>query len=343
MTTGRGEINGQISQQIKGWIHDQVQVESNNRGHCKKIVLRHLNVGKKVQGDVGVVNISRDQGLVTEIDFIVNEIAEKAQQDANDLNSGLQLYAIFAYFAQDANYCPRKVFRVAAEDEIERDVDPSEPPTEKGVSSMLMRHLEITQKNTMVTMGYQFQTMQKENARLREQNERYADTHFELLGLMQEMMDRGHKRRIDEKQAELQMSMVEGVYEHLKIALPVIVNRLAGKEVVPQKVNHGFYLLASLLEGMSQEQQNQLQETLSPQQLTLLAEILQIYEEERHKNVGKMNGSGEKDKLLTLFEKRGELVKQGKAVVIDDEKLSSIEKRAKEIMEKALQRDAEKK
>jgi hypothetical protein len=195
----------------------------------------------------------------------------------------------------------------------------------------------------MVTMGYQFQTMQKENARLREQNERYADTHFELLGLMQEMMDRGHKRRIDEKQAELQMSMVEGVYEHLKIALPVIVNRLAGKEVVPQKVNHGFYLLASLLEGMSQEQQNQLQETLSPQQLTLLAEILQIYEEERHKNVGKMNGSGEKDKLLTLFEKRGELVKQGKAVVIDDEKLSSIEKRAKEIMEKALQRDAEKK
>ena len=334
-----------VTQQIERWVKEQIAVEgSRERGPCKKFVLRHLNVANKIQGDVYTVNVPRDQSIISDPDHIIEQIAEHAQQDANDQNSGLQKYAVYAYFHGDPNYSPRKVFRVAADEAIEREVDPSEPPTERGITTQLMRHNEIIMKNSMVVSGYQMQTLQKENARLRDQNDNLMKEHFGLLVLMQEMMDGSHKRRLEEKQAELQMSMLEGTFEHLKIALPIIVNRWAGKEVIPQKMNRGFYLLSSLLEGMSTEQQNMLQSSLSPQQLALLAEILQVYEEERDKAKKKISTNGHDGaKLLTkLFEKRTDLVQDDKAVVIEDEKLRSIEERAQGIMRRALGKEDDK-
>jgi hypothetical protein len=133
---------GMIEQQIATWIRKQVVVKNEVHGPCNKIILRHLNIEKKNQGDVGSFPIRLDPES-EEIDPIINAIIESAQKDADDMNQGVQNYAIYAYFPQDASYVPRKIFRVAAaNEEFERDVNPSEPPTEKGLVSQLMRHNE---------------------------------------------------------------------------------------------------------------------------------------------------------------------------------------------------------
>lgn len=357
LTGSRGLIENQISD----WIRRNVCIPDKERGRCKKIVIRHLNSDRKPKGDVHTVNVPADPAYEgTEVaDKIVADVAEAAQRDADDCNAGVQMYAIYAYYTNDPRYCPRKIFRVAADDEMEPDVGPSEPPNEKGLTTQLMRHLEITSKNSLVAMGYILQTFQKEIEQQRSQNRIFMQQQIDMTILVQETLDNAAKRRIDERSSELQTSMVEGVYEHLKVALPILANRLAGKEVFPAKMDRELYILASLLEGLDTEQQQTLQGMLKPGQMSLLAELLGMYEERKHKfqkeqgetdedededvpadGKPKISGGGGASKsgapkisnvLLRMFEKRKNLVNTEKAAQAEDQRAKRIEDRAKKI------------
>ncbi len=315
-----------VENQIKGFVRQKVCLIDVENGRCKKVVLRHLNIDKKPNGDVHSINISSDPALEgTEMaDRIILEIADSAQRDANDQQSGVQTYAIFAYYSDNPNYVPRKVFRVAAEDEIERDAGPSEPPTEKGLLMQLMRHNEVNSKNSMVGMGYILATLQKENQQLREQNRHHSEQQLDQLMVVQELLNDGHRRKIEEKQSEVMTTMMEGVYEHLKIALPILANRLAGKDVFPPQMDRDLYLFSTFFENLTEKQQAFMRDELSSGQLTIVAELLGLYEERKGKLGGgsskgddkKSGKGGDKalqnataGRLLKLFERRTDLVK----------------------------------
>jgi hypothetical protein len=343
---------GLIENQVREWIRRAVCLVDKEHGRCKKFVVRHLSVDKKPTSDVHLINLPGDPAVEgTEIaDKIVMEVAERAQQDANDLNSGVQTYAVYAYYTLKVDYVPRKVFRVAAEDEIERDeAGPSEPPTEKGITAQLMRHNEVVSKTAMVGMGFILQTFQKELKESREMNRTFLQQQVDMTLLIQEVLNDSSKRKIEEKQAEIQVSVIEGVFEHLKVAMPILANRLAGKEIFPPKMERELYLLASMLEGLSSEQQHMLQSMLKPEQLALLGELLGMYEERKGKFIkadgqeeepsepgkktnGKINGTVPvSNKLLTMFEKRRTLVAQEKAVELEDRRTKRIEDKAAKI------------
>jgi len=339
---------GLIENQIKSFIRHNVCLVDKENGRCKKLVLRHLNVDKKPQGDVHTINIGSDPALegLEMVDKVILEVADYAQRDANDQQSGVQTYAVFAYYTVNLNYVPRKIFRVAAEDEIERDTGPSEPPSEKGLLMQLMRHNEVNSKNSMVGMGYILATLQKENQQLREHNRLKSENEIDNLILVQELLNDGHKRKIEEKQSEIFTGMLEGSYEHLKVLLPIIANRVAGTDVFPPTMDREMYLLSSFLENLSPEQQAFMQKDMSPAQLTLLGELLGLYEKRKHKlNGEKGNEENEKTKdrksvgpasvgrLLKLFEKRSELVK-GDAVDESSKRISEIETRLGKGLEK---------
>jgi len=357
--------NGLVETQIREWVRKHVCLVDKENGRCKKIVLRHLNIDNKPQSDVHSAAIPGDPSVQgTEIaDKVILDIAEAAQRDANDYGHGIQKYAIYAFYTANSNFAPRKIFRVAADDEVERDSEMSEPPTEKGLTAQLMRHNEINTKNSLVAMGYILQTFQKEISQQREQNRIFLQQQVDMTILVQDVMNESSKRRIEEKQAEIQVSMLEGVFEHLKIGLPILFNRLAGKEVFAPKMDRELYTLASILETMSPEQQHQLMGMLKPEQLAMLAELLHMYEERKHKFLKKSgdpdddgghgnngsNGSAApaqvpalngktnsafspgKNRLLALFEKRGSLANAGTAVEIEDGFTRRIEERALQI------------
>ena len=148
---------GLIEQQISDWIREHVVVSQPGLGRCKRLVLRHMSLENKPQGDVQAFIVPQDEGLIGEIDMIVNKIVDAAQRSANDYASGLQKYALYAYYPDDQSYVPHKIFRVAAEDESGMDdLSPSEPPTEKGLMSQLMRHNESTMKTSTMKDSYLF-------------------------------------------------------------------------------------------------------------------------------------------------------------------------------------------
>ncbi len=328
-------IEGLIEQQIATFVRSHVCHPNSEYGRCVKLVVRHLTVDKKPQGDVATIKIQDDPAFegTEAADRVVMEIADACQTDANDARAGVQVYAVYAYFAK-GNFTPRKIFRVSAEEDFDRDVGPSEPPTEKGITQMLMRHLETNSKNSLVAMGYIISTLQKENQQQREANHAYQQQQFETTLLLQDLMNESHKRRIEEKREDMINSVFEGTFEHLKIAIPILINKFAGKEITPEKVDKNTYLLAAFLENLTPEQQSWLRDKMAPHQLVILSELLENYEKSKEKQSVDKNGnsSSVSSSLVKMFEKRKNLVNADEDIV-EDARSKRIEEKAKKIRE----------
>jgi len=320
-------VTGSIENQIAEWVRRQVIHVDKAKGRCRKMVVRHVSLDNKVQGDVHTCNIPSDPGLdgIEVADRVASEIAEHAQDDANSQASGIQKYVVMAYFDGDDKYCPRRIFRVMAEEESSGDLSPSEPPTERGVAAMLMRHLERERQVGSVTIGFMFQTLQKEIADQRAVNKTFLQQQVDLMLLVREVLDDGHKRKIEERKLEIETALVEGAFEHLKHFLPIILNRVAGKEIIPATMDKQFYMLASLFEGLEPEQQEAIRKMLKPQQLALLAEILGSYEQKKEsflRREGGGDGSPGGNPLVKMFEPPSSPARTGDGSQDRDKKIS---------------------
>lgn len=276
------DSNQVIIQQIEQWVRREVAFPDPARGKCSRVVVKHLSVDRKVQGDVAQFPVKLAEGD-DELDPLLLQISEAAQNDANDLNSGVQSYALCAYFTGDRNYVPRKVFRVTSVDEeIDRNISPSEPPTEKGLTSQLMRHNEAIMRQMTIINGMHMQTMQREMSRLADMNEAYAKQQIDFILLVQDLMDNSTKRRLDERQQEASLAIKEEAMSKLAALVPVVINRLAGQPVLPVE-DKSFMLMASFLENLTDEQQQQLLGQCTDSQKMVLAEILSQYEQKKSK------------------------------------------------------------
>ena len=269
---------GLIEQQITDWVREHVVISKPGFGRCRKLILRHLSIENKPQGDVQAFNIPNDEAIVGEIEIIVNKIVDAAQRNANDYASGMQKYAIYAYYPDDQTYVPHKIFKVSAEDESDMgDLSPSEPPNDKGLTSQLMRHNEAIMKTSTMKDTFLFSIMQRELARLSDKDERNEQQRMDMILLQQETLNEAHSRRLSERKEEGDIALREGVFEQLKVLMPIIANRVAGKQIFPEE-DRSFLLMATLLENLTDEQQAFLRDSLSPPQMAILAEILETYE-----------------------------------------------------------------
>ena len=279
------ETSTGIEPQIAEWIREHVVIAETGRGRCRRLVLRHMSLDSHPQGDVTSISLPNDEGLAGEVDMIVNKVVDAAQRDANDFQGTIQKYALFAYYADDPNYVPRKIFRVAADDEITRDLAPSEPPTEKGLAAQAMRHLEAVMKMATMSQTYTTEQLLRRNEKLQDKEERSDQQKIDLMLLFQETTNDFHRRRLDERKADMEQSIKEGVFEQLKVAIPIILNRLAGKPLLPAQ-DTSFMMMASFLENLRPEQQAYLRDGLEPAQAAALAEILGEYEKKKASFLG---------------------------------------------------------
>jgi hypothetical protein len=83
----------------------------------------------------------------------------------------------------------------------------------------------------------------------------------------------------------MNMGIREGLFEQLKVAIPIILNRISGKPLLPEQ-DKSFMLMAALLENLRPEQQAFLREGLDPPQAAVLGEILGEYEKKKASFMG---------------------------------------------------------
>lgn len=275
MSEGLGPVELQISE----WVRNHVV------GHkytCTHLILRHTNLSQSPDGDVKQVRIPTDRGLVGEVELIVGQVAEAAQQDANSIGGTVQQYALYAYYKDDQNYVPRRYFRVAPDTSYSEGAGPTETPTEKGMAAQAMRHLEAMTRLNVGSQTSLFSMLNNTINKLQAQNDSYAKQQVDLFLLMQATLNESHGRRLAERKEEASLAMREDMLTYLKAAMPVLINRLAGNAVLPED-HRSFMLMASLLESLTPEQQEFLKESLQPKQLTVLAEVLGEYEKQKAK------------------------------------------------------------
>ncbi len=304
------EYDHSASPQIGQWLRQNVLVVDPENGPCVKLKVMHFSVNKKPQGDLGQIKINQEMANeVGYIDGLINEVIGRAQADANNLHSGIQLYAVFAYYEKSGvNYTPRCFFRVSAEEEYDPDVtgsDPSETPDAKGLVSQLMRHVEAIQRSSQMGNAYIIQSLQADNASQRTLIQSLQQQTIDFMALIQDSLDNSARRRNEERATETKQQMLEGVFEQLKLVVPIIMNKLAGQKIAPE-TDPSFTLLASLFESLSQEQQQTLVTGfLNPAQAAVFAEFLETYEKRKRKLTSK-DSPGPPLNLPALFDKPSE-------------------------------------
>jgi hypothetical protein len=279
---------GVIEHQLQQWIRDQVLVKKLN---CEKLILRHVTMEGRPQGDVDQYDVPvGDLTPAHDVDVMAGQIMAAAQADADAVGGSVQMYALYASF-KNSDYLPRKTFRVSPQlADFDRDVSPSEPPNEKGLAGQAMRHLEAVMRTSVASQGYLFSLFERQVQRLTDKDERADQQKIDMMLLVQDVINEAHTRRLEERKAEASQGMKENALEYLKVAGPIILNRLAGKPVFPEP-NKAFMLMASLLENLRPEQQAFLRDGLDPAQLTVLAEIMGEYEKDKAAFERKTGGS----------------------------------------------------
>jgi len=275
---------GVIEHQVRQWICDQVIAKKLN---CEKLVLRHVTLEGRPQGDVDQYDIpTGDLTLAHDVDVMTGQIMAAAQADADAVGGSVQMYALYASF-KDTDYLPRKTFRVSPQlADFDRDVSPSEPPSEKGMAAQAMRHLEAVMRTSTASQGYLFSLLERQVHRLQDKDERSDQQKIDMMLLIQDVLDGAHSRRLAERKEEASQGMRENAMEYLKVAGPILLNRLAGKPLFPEK-NKAHMLMASLLENLRPEQQAFLRDSLDPAQLSVLAELMGEYEKDKVEFEGK--------------------------------------------------------
>jgi len=272
-----------IEQELTPWVRQHVANPDASHGKCHVVKLRHLNVNREVQGDVGAFPVKNDSGTEGVIAPLLHQLADAAQRDADEVNQGVQTYAVYAYYTADRNYAPRKIFRVApsSEAEIDRNITPSEPANPQGIAAQAMRHVEVMMRQMTVVTATQFQAMQVENKRLSEANERFSQQQIDFVMLFQDTMNMATERRLKERETEAKIAIKEEVLSKLAAIAPVVINRLAGKSIMPEEADPSLMLMSSMLESMSDEQQQQFFSMLTEAQKITLAEIMSQYEQKK--------------------------------------------------------------
>ena len=335
--TGNGviEYTHPAAPQIGQWLRQNILANDPEQGTCYKLVIKHFSITKKPQGDVTTIKLA-DSPLGVDpgaIDGIISDVIDAAQEDANALHSGLQLYAVFAYFTNNPNYVPRRFFRVGAEEEYDPEAsgaDPSETPDSRGLVAQAMRHVEAIMKTSVLNTSYLIQTLQQENAGLRQTVQQQGELSIEMGALVQETLDNSTARRLAEKEAENKQNMMGAVFEHLKLLLPVILNKISGQKIAPE-TDPSFQLLAALFEGMPAEQQQALvTDFLTPTQSAVFAEFIDTYEK-RKRALTSADAKGPAFNLKALFDSVKE--KSSAPDETQDPKLAALEKRGKSFME----------
>jgi hypothetical protein len=324
--------NHPSSPQIAKWVRHQVLGQSTKAHDCTQIVVRHLTINKRPNGDVGLFKIDYDSIDAGGIDHLIDEICNSAQQDANALRQGIQNYGVYAYFDSNPDYAPRTFLRIAAEDAYDPDADegsPSEPPNNTGITSQLMRHLEATMRTSTVHTHTLIETLMRDNQSQRALIEKMMGQSIDFAAIMQESLDNSTARRIAEKDAALKSETIGTAFEHLKLLFPVILNKIAGQKIAPE-TDQSFTLLAAFFESLSAEQQQKLiTEFCSPSQAAVLAEFIDTYEKrKRTLTTADNKAPGPKLNLGAMFDPTSERLAKADSAVSGDQQLTRMEKRA---------------
>lgn len=243
---------------------------------CRKLQIRHITSAGKVGTEVATIEI--EAGSLSQdsyIDTLTSEIEMACYDDAEGIG-GVQKYVIIPHYGEKLEAAGRFILRVAAGDDTEDggEID-SEPATKNGLVSQLMRHNEALMRTAVASTGQIIQLQNRVIARQQEHIETMMGKHFDTTVELEGLVSQRHERDLATKRAAFKIEQTKEIVGKVTQLLPVVVNKIAGKKVMPEKVTPKDVMIRELMGSLTTEQMNTVASALKPEQMILLSEIYQ--------------------------------------------------------------------
>jgi len=248
-----------------------------------KVTLRHVTAagadralkGWPVDPDPSAINI----------ESLAQEILHFSQRDANGWG-GEQRYLVDAYFGGDPN--PRErtpVFSVRSETNSltmtrEGSYQPSEPASAEGIIAQQMRLTDSFGHILSQTVGGMLDLLHQENKSLRRQVEHSQDLHASLMLERERLLDGRAQRELEERREEIKIKQVERAGDLIAPLIPTIVNKMAGKKVLPEKTIPAWETAKQFMGSLDKEQVEMFIMGLQPTQRVAFTELWNTFQTE---------------------------------------------------------------
>ena len=268
------------------WLRNQVVI-ARGAGPVVRFDLMHIGANGKYGNEVISLDGIPEDPPSDWYESVAAQLISSANADGQALSQGVQTYAVCAYRkSEPTKIKARFVYRVDGGSDLDDDSGAtSEPATKQGLFAQLMRHSEAQQKTLVSAIHTIMATTQRTLARLADQNEKLQAQRIDQVEIFEDLLSKRLDREIEADKAKHRTAMMTDLVGEVKLLGPAIVNRLAGKEIIPYAANPQALALKRVWESLDESQRASLLKTLRPEQQIALAELIRAMSPETQEQV----------------------------------------------------------
>lgn len=263
--------------ELRSWI---AEVLKRHGGlHPVTFRLRHIRGDQSVQ-PVDELTVSKEEPKTPE--EIEAFLGQTSARDATVLR-GTQRYGVFLYVGDQQAHKARFTWLVAAEDvDIgdDKDMGVTETADAKGVLAQQMRQNEVFARLLVTAQTSTLVALQGENKRLTEQNrwlqERDAARQIEH----ENVLTARQTRELQLEAHKTKQQNIQDLFFTVRGLIPVCVNHLAGKTVIPAGTTPDREMMRVFMESLTQDQFMQLNSVLNAGQMVAVATVWKQFADE---------------------------------------------------------------
>jgi len=254
------------------WLRRQFTVIHDD-GRCIRIQLFHMagkTRGVKTWSFRDPVEAPTDQN----VDEMVRDVLNTAQEDASDI-FGKQRYGLYAYHERRPDQVAEsKIFTCIGGGEGDDDDIEAEGPNSRGLTAQAMRHTEQAMRLAVGSAQQQLRALGESYEVTQSRLTASEAQRFQQAQIYEGMLTERHVRDLATKESELKMRALGEGIEKLSLLIPVVVNGIAGRRLLPESQTIADAMVGELVESISPEQMAKLQETLRPEQLIVVVNLM---------------------------------------------------------------------
>jgi hypothetical protein len=248
------------------WVRKAVEVGRNGVvANAFKII--HASVGNS---GTEVEEWSRPFG---EIGDLAQQMIDTINRDSEGMEEHTVTYHILPFFGESTKPLgryPVKIDNINYNDPETSSLLPQEGAHPKGLLAQNQRHLEGLWKLTAGSIHEAMRRLSEENASLREQVKSMGDMHLQMVQMREDLLDRKQERQIKAERAASAEHMKTMLIQQLLPFLPIVVNKIQGKRVLPEAIHPDVEQFKVFLSGIKEDELGVLVQTFGPRLAPLM-------------------------------------------------------------------------
>ena len=237
-----------------------------------RLSLRHVRDGSKDK-QVAQVDLDRE----SDPEEITRQVVQLAEDDVSGVG-GLQQYVLFAFQKGQERSFARRPFKLRDESDDDDTSEALDGASDKNeLVKQMSRHNEALTRIVVHGFGdvqrhYQ-RILESQNSRL----ENLESTHLRMLTLVEDLTTQRHIRQLADDESKYKRDMMDKTFEKISLYVPALVNRIGGKNLLPEKITPGEMAMKEIFETLSPAQLEGIAKELKPEQLVAFLTAFERY------------------------------------------------------------------